>query len=86
MQVDAFVVAAAAAVEVVEAVEDDMARAGFTLARSSRCASGTPLHWPITLQPSTQSWRVIWVRVGKARNASSENSSGRSTMPRRRRR
>src|SRR6476659_9293561 len=54
---------------------------GRNRARSSSQASGTPLHLPITLHPSTQSWRVICVRVGIARKASSENSSGRSTSP-----
>src|ERR1700719_324085 len=33
------------------------------------------------LQPSTQSWRVIWVRDGMARRSARENSIGFSTRP-----
>src|SRR5262245_2015875 len=43
--------------------------------------SGTPFHLAIALQPSTQSWRVIWVRAGIALIAGSPNPSFRSTRP-----
>ena len=52
---------------------------GFAISRMR--ASCTPVHLPITLQPSTQSWRVIWVREGSARSCSSENDSGCPTRP-----
>ena len=39
---------------------------------SSTRLNGTPFHFPIALQPSTQSWQVIWVRLGKAFKSSSE--------------
>src|SRR3954471_12411439 len=41
----------------------------------------TPFHLPIALQPSTQSWRVICVRGGSARNCASENCIGVFTRP-----
>ena len=41
----------------------------------------TPVHSPMQLQPSTQSWRVIWVRAGSAFSSSRLSDSGRSTRP-----
>jgi len=35
----------------------------------------------MALQPSTQSWRVIWVRDGKALSWAMERFSGRLTRP-----
>ena len=43
--------------------------------------SGTPVHLPIALQPSTQSWRVICVRAGIACSSASEQVSGAATSP-----
>ena len=42
---------------------------GFGCASSSTCDSRTPFHWPMQLQPSTQSCRVICVRAGIARSS-----------------
>ncbi|MEJ0040912.1 MAG: GNAT family N-acetyltransferase [Rhizomicrobium sp.] len=44
-------------------------------------ASGAPVHSPMQLQPSTQSWRVIWVRGGNLRISASDSLSGFSTRP-----
>jgi hypothetical protein len=44
-------------------------------------ASGTPVHLPITLQPSTQSWRVICVREGIACSSARLYCAGRATSP-----
>src|ERR1700712_569007 len=35
--------------------------------------SCTPVHLPMALQPSTQSWRGIWVREGSFFRSASEN-------------
>ncbi len=66
----------------VGAVEHDVARLGLD-ARRGRAASpsGTPVHLPMQLQPSTQSCRVIWVRDGSARSSASDKLTGRSTRP-----
>ena len=42
---------------------------GFRPATSSSGPSWPPVHSPMQLQPSTQSWRVIWVRAGRARSS-----------------
>ena len=49
--------------------------------RRRKSPSGAPVHFPIALQPSTQSWRVICVRWGKAFNCASVRLSERSTRP-----
>ena len=48
------------------AVEHDVAGLGPQPGprRAARSAA-RPVHLPIALQPSTQSWRVIWVRAGR---------------------
>ena len=56
------------------------APAGFSVA-SSEAPSGTPVHLPIALQPSTQSWRVIWVRAGMRAQLGERKARGRSTRP-----
>src|SRR3989338_8486085 len=43
--------------------------------------STTPFHLAMALQPSTQSWRVIWVRAGSALISSSEKLLGSFTSP-----
>lgn len=48
---------------------------------SSTVLSIVPCHLPIALQPSTQSCRVIWVRIAIARSAATESDSGRRTRP-----
>ena len=68
-EVDAFVILAVAVGRLlvfVGAVEHGIARVGLRGPRvcSSR-PSGTPVHLPMALQPSTQSCRVIWVRDGQ---------------------
>ena len=78
-QVDALVVGRAA--EIVGAVQDDVARVRLQAPWSSTALSGTPVHLPMALQPSTQSWRVICVREGMARRSASESDWGASTRP-----
>ena len=43
--------------------------------------SGTPVHWPIAVQPSSHVWRVICVRDGSRFSSSSENVRGVATRP-----
>src|SRR5258708_28863637 len=43
--------------------------------------SGTPVHLPIALHPSTQSWRVICVRLGISRSRASVSFKGCCTSP-----
>ena len=40
-----------------------------------------PVHLPMALHPSTQSWRVIWLRLGPAINWATEKACGRATNP-----
>ena len=86
VEVDALVVARCrgrrASLHRVGAVEHDEARLRLRAAPArAACASGTPFHLPMQLQPSTQSWRVICVRDGSARSSASENAAGFSTRP-----
>ncbi len=54
---------------------------GFSPARSISAPNRAPVHSPMQLQPSTQSWRVIWVRAGNALSWARFSDSGRSTRP-----
>ena len=54
---------------------------GFRPAALSSADSCAPFHWPMQLQPSTQSWRVICEREGSARKSASERLIGLSTRP-----
>src|SRR5689334_3909319 len=46
-----------------------------------RSPSGTPVHLPMALHPSTQSWRVICVLEGISRIDASEKRLGAATSP-----
>ena len=48
---------------------------------SSTAESGTPVHWPIAVQPSSHVCRVIWVRGVNCFRSASENARGRATLP-----
>ena len=54
--------------------------AGCPTASSTR-DSGTPVHWPIAVQPSSHVCRVICVRDGSCFSSASENVRGRATRP-----
>ena len=55
--------------------------AGRTPTASSTAESGTPVHWPIAVQPSSHVCRVICVRAGNCFRSASENERGRATLP-----
>jgi len=48
---------------------------GLTPRARQISASGTPVHLPMQLPPSTQSCRVIWVRAGRLRSSSSDSDN-----------
>ena len=61
---------------------DDSAPRGFRPAAvEQRARAARPVHLPMQLQPSTQSWRVICVRDGRARSSASDSCIGLSTRP-----
>src|SRR3546814_7984034 len=59
----------------------DVCSSDLTPAASRMRPSWTPVHCPIALHPSTQSWRVICVRCGIARMSAIDSDSGRATRP-----
>ena len=67
----------AVAVHRVEAAEQHIAGLRLRARRApAAAAAARPVHWPMALQPSTQSCRVICVRDGRARSSASEISNG----------
>ena len=54
---------------------------GMASSVSSTGASRAPVHLAMADQPSTQSWRVTWLRDGRARRAARSRDRGRSTRP-----
>ena len=66
---------------VVVQVEHDEPGTGENAGRIKNRLSGTPVHWPIAVQPSSHVWRVTCVRGGSPFNWSSVNDRGAATRP-----
>src|SRR5262245_46791082 len=55
--------------------------AGLAPTRSSKRERGTPVHSAMNDQPSSQTCKVIWLRLGKRCSSDNEKEVGRATSP-----